>query len=109
MVVVRQEDITLKSDEALLQAHKHWFPIRHDFQIGDDLEEVLVRPRVVVTPQGSGGVFDLRLIVVDAGDEDDGDDMVRVHLPPLVEERGQEGVHDLLIIALAIARDARRL
>ena len=109
MMVMREEDISLKGPKRVFQRDEGRLPVVDKFQIGEDFEEVLVPPRVIVAPQGSGGVFDLGLIVVDARDKDDGDDMVRVHLPPLVEERGQEGVHDLLVVALAVAREFPKL
>ena len=88
MMVMREEDISLKGPKRVFQRDEGRLPVVDNFQIGDDFEEVLVPPAVLVTTERSGGIVYFGFIVEDSGDENYCDDVGSPRFPPLGEKRG---------------------
>ena len=54
--------------------------------------EVLVRSEILIVVQRSVDAFELRLIVANSGEKDDGDDVVGLESRPASEEFGKESM-----------------
>ena len=104
MIMMRQEDIALKIPERILQADERRLPVIDDFQVDDDLVEVLIPLTILILPQGSFSVADLGGIVKDTRYQYDGHCVIRPCLSPSGEEFREKRVDNLLVITFSVAR-----
>jgi hypothetical protein len=66
MIVMCQEDVSLKRGERLLEGDERRSPVRDGFRIRDDLKEVFVVLSSWRLPKRTCGIRSLVCIVVDA-------------------------------------------
>ena len=85
MIVVGEQDVALKVPERVLQANKRGLPLLYDLKVSDNFEEVLVPIPIFVPPQRPSCIVDLRLVIEDARNQNDGDSVIRPSLAPFRE------------------------
>ncbi|RUS34624.1 LOW QUALITY PROTEIN: hypothetical protein BC938DRAFT_479453 [Jimgerdemannia flammicorona] len=93
--VTPHQNLTLEQQKLLFQLLDDRHPVRARLPVSDHLVEVAVELARLVHTEALV-TYDLGNVVEDSGEEDNGDNVVRALVAPLVEKVGEEAVNSFL-------------
>lgn len=102
VIMMCQQDITLEIPERIFETDQRGLPFIDDLKVRDHFVEIFIPMTLVVAPKRTGGVVYFGFIIVNARYQNDCDSMVGPRFLPLVEERGEERMYDLLVVTFPI-------